>query len=61
MRQIEKLDGFPEVPFGGMRESGNGREQRPESIDEFTETKSILRHQGPRRMWMREAKAVEGQ
>jgi betaine-aldehyde dehydrogenase len=55
------MDGFPEMPFGGMRESGIGREQGPESIDEFTETKSILLHQGPRRMWVPEAKAVERQ
>jgi len=52
------MDGFPEMPFGGMRESGIGREQGPEAIEEFTETKSILLHQGPRRMWVPEATAV---
>jgi betaine-aldehyde dehydrogenase len=45
------MDGFPEMPFGGMRHSGIGREQGPEAIEEFTETKSILFHQGPRQNW----------
>lgn len=42
------MDGFPEMPFGGMRESGIGREQGREAIEDFMETKSVLLHQGPR-------------
>jgi acyl-CoA reductase-like NAD-dependent aldehyde dehydrogenase len=42
------MDGFPEMPFGGMRESGLGREQGHHAVEDFTETKSILFHQGPR-------------
>ena len=49
------------MPFGGARESGIGRESGPEAIDEFTETKSILLHQGPRRMCGPESKAMERQ
>jgi betaine-aldehyde dehydrogenase len=55
------MDGFAERPFGGVRESGIGREQRPEAIDEFTDTKSILPNRGPRRMWVPESKAMERQ
>ncbi len=28
-------------PFGGYKQSGNGRENAMEAIDEFTETKAI--------------------
>jgi acyl-CoA reductase-like NAD-dependent aldehyde dehydrogenase len=53
--------GFAERPFGGVRESGMGREQRPQALDEFTDTKSILPTRGPRRMWVPESKAIERQ
>jgi betaine-aldehyde dehydrogenase len=36
------MDGFPEVPFGGVGESGVGRELGRNAVDEFTETKSIV-------------------
>ena len=42
------MDGFPEMPFGGMRESGIGREQGKQEIEDFMEMKSVLFHQGPR-------------
>lgn len=42
------MDGFPEMPFGGMRESGIGREQGHQAVEDFMETKSVLFHQGPR-------------
>ncbi len=32
----------PEMPFGGVKESGLGRENGMQSIDRYTETKSIL-------------------
>ena len=40
------MDGFAEMPFGGMRESGIGRQQGRGAVEEFT--KSILLHQGLR-------------
>lgn len=47
------MDGFPEMPFGGMRESGIGREQGPHAIEDFMEKKSVLFHQGPQtNMWV---------
>lgn len=36
------MSGYPEIPFGGMKQSGLGRELGPQSIDEFMETKSVL-------------------
>jgi aldehyde dehydrogenase (NAD+)/betaine-aldehyde dehydrogenase len=33
---------FPGVPFGGVKESGYGREQSIEAIDLYTETKAVL-------------------
>jgi aldehyde dehydrogenase (NAD+) len=33
---------FPGVPFGGVKESGYGREQSIEALDLYTETKAIL-------------------
>ncbi|WP_127143984.1 aldehyde dehydrogenase family protein [Pelagibacterium montanilacus] len=42
------MDGFSEMPFGGVRQSGLGREQGAQAIEEFTEQKSVLFHRGPR-------------
>ncbi|GJM64079.1 aldehyde dehydrogenase family protein [Persicobacter diffluens] len=36
------MTGFPEVPFGGMKQSGLGRELGVNSVEEYLETKSIL-------------------
>ena len=36
------MSGYPEIPFGGMKQSGLGRELGPHAIDEFMETKSVL-------------------
>ena len=42
------LDGYPELPFGGYKESGIGREFGRFTIDAFTELKSVQMHLGPR-------------
>jgi len=36
------MDGFPEIPFGGVGESGIGRELGRNALDEFSESKSIV-------------------
>jgi betaine-aldehyde dehydrogenase len=40
------MDGFPEVPFGGVGESGIGRELGRNALDEFSESKSIVMKAG---------------
>ncbi len=35
------LDGAPELPFGGYKQSGLGRELGPEAVLEYTETKTV--------------------
>jgi acyl-CoA reductase-like NAD-dependent aldehyde dehydrogenase len=39
---------FPGVPFGGVKESGYGREQAIEALDLYTETKAILQGTSPK-------------
>jgi acyl-CoA reductase-like NAD-dependent aldehyde dehydrogenase len=36
------MDGFPELTFGGMKQSGLGREIGPYGLDEFLEVKSLV-------------------
>ena len=43
------MDGYPELPFGGYRDSGLGRELGRFSGDEFTELKTVQLHLGPTR------------
>lgn len=38
------LDGAPELPFGGYKQSGLGRELGPHSVLEYTETKTVTAH-----------------
>ena len=45
------MNGYAEVPFGGYKESGIGREMGNTAIDEFTEIKTIQVHLGPRKGW----------
>lgn len=45
------MNGYAEVPFGGYKESGLGREMGTAAIDEFTEIKTIQVHIGKRTGW----------
>lgn len=41
------MSGYPEISFGGFRQSGLGRELGRFSVEEFSELKSVLIHVGP--------------
>lgn len=41
------LQGFPELPLGGFKQSGNGRETGRYGIEEYTELKSVHLQIGP--------------
>jgi betaine-aldehyde dehydrogenase len=45
------LEGYPELPFGGFKESGQGREVGRFAIEEFTELKTIQLHLGKKTSW----------
>jgi acyl-CoA reductase-like NAD-dependent aldehyde dehydrogenase len=45
------MSGYAELPFGGYKESGLGREMGTAAIDEFTELKTIQIHIGERTGW----------
>jgi betaine-aldehyde dehydrogenase len=45
------LEGYPELPFGGVGASGIGRELGRQAIHAFTETKTIQIHSGWRAPW----------
>jgi acyl-CoA reductase-like NAD-dependent aldehyde dehydrogenase len=48
------MDGFPEVTFGGMKQSGLGREIGSYGLDEFLEVKSLVMRVGRTRAnWVR--------
>lgn len=49
------MDGFPEVPFGGFKQSGQGRENGRYGLDEFLEIKSVVMRIGQTRPnWVRD-------
>ena len=45
------MDGSPELPFGGYRQSGLGRELGRHAVEDYTETKTLNIHMGPRTGW----------
>jgi acyl-CoA reductase-like NAD-dependent aldehyde dehydrogenase len=45
------LEGHAELPFGGYRESGIGRELGRLATEDYTETKTLHMHIGPRTDW----------
>ncbi len=45
------MDGTPELPFGGYRQSGLGRELGRHAVEDYTETKTLNMHVGPRTGW----------
>ena len=48
------MDGFPEVTFGGVKQSGLGRENGRYGLEEFMEAKSVVMRVGRTRgNWVR--------
>lgn len=45
------MDGASELPFGGYRQSGLGRELGRHSVEDYTETKTLNMHIGARTNW----------
>ena len=45
------MDGTPELPFGGYRQSGVGRELGRNAVKDYTEEKTFHIHTGPRTSW----------
>jgi betaine-aldehyde dehydrogenase len=45
------MDGFAELPFGGYKQSGLGRELGRHGVLDYTEEKTLHIHSGPRTSW----------
>ena len=45
------MDGFAELPFGGVKQSGLGRELGRNAVLDYTEEKTLHFHSGPRTSW----------
>ena len=45
------MDGAPELPFGGYRQSGVGRELGRNAVKDYTEEKTFHVRKGPRTSW----------
>jgi acyl-CoA reductase-like NAD-dependent aldehyde dehydrogenase len=45
------MDGYPELPFGGYKQSGLGRELGKRAVEDYTEEKTIQFHRGARTSW----------
>ncbi|MFP5077801.1 aldehyde dehydrogenase family protein [Rhizobium sp. YIM 134829] len=45
------MDGASELPFGGMKQSGLGRELGRHAVEDYTETKTLNMHIGARTSW----------
>jgi betaine-aldehyde dehydrogenase len=45
------MDGTPELPFGGYKQSGLGRELGRHAVADYTEEKTFHLHSGPRTSW----------
>jgi acyl-CoA reductase-like NAD-dependent aldehyde dehydrogenase len=45
------MEGYAELPFGGYKQSGIGRELGKRAAEDYTEEKTIQFHRGPRTGW----------
>jgi betaine-aldehyde dehydrogenase len=52
------MDGFAELPFGGSRQSGLGRELGRNAAADYTEEKTFHVHNGPRANWRLDPKSA---
>ena len=53
------MDGAAELPFGGFRHSGLGRELGRAAVADYTEEKTLHFHSGPRTSWWVPRQAVD--
>jgi acyl-CoA reductase-like NAD-dependent aldehyde dehydrogenase len=45
------MEGYPELPFGGYKQSGIGRELGRRAVEDYTEEKTVQFHRGQRTGW----------
>jgi betaine-aldehyde dehydrogenase len=53
------IDGSPQMPFGGYKASGHGREMGTAGLEEFTELKALQIRTGPRERYFSAPGAIE--